>query len=114
MFNFKRLSVFSEVSCLVTPMEGGGEGGNLPRANMEVNLVETGISRDVHPADFLYGHSMHPRDISLHLFFLLYTLKCAEWVGSLMSPTHLSQTCISSRMPADTLVLHGLNYKVEL
>lgn len=58
MFNFKRQSVFSEVSCLVTPIGGG----DLPRANMEVNLVEMGTSRDFHPADFVYGHSMHPRD----------------------------------------------------
>lgn len=59
VFNFKRQSVFSKVRCSVTPVGGG----DLPRAIMVVNLVETGISRDFHPSDFLYQHNMHPRDI---------------------------------------------------
>lgn len=67
VFNFKRKSVFSKVRCLVTPIGGG----DLPRAIMEVNLVESGISRDFHPSDFLYRP-----------FCLLFTPKCVEWVRS--------------------------------
>lgn len=120
VFNFKRQPVFSsEVGCLVTPI---GEG-DLPRAIVEVKLVGTGGSGDFHPADFCMGTaciqgtcpSLFPDHLNSFIPLSFFYSKVRRLGPGIWrrSQTHLFQESSCARMPPDTLILHGLNYKVE-